>query len=311
MALIISIKTTDWMQPEDVHRQLAELLPGADLRLASAPGNPADVSMLAVDGLAAGEASAYPNLQLIQKLGAGVETILRQPDLPSHLRIARLKPDAPAREMTEFALAYVLREQRHLEFHASQQQAGRWIKREPLEATDTTIGVLGLGHIGGRIARTFAGLDFQVLGYSRSPRDEAGVTCLSGRDGFLQVLGRSDYLISVLPSTAETRDLMNRDAFAAMKQGAVLVNMGRGDLVVEEDLLESLDSGHLGGAVLDVFRREPLPPDHPFWAHPKVTITPHVSGWHLTGAFAEVAENYRRLLEGRPLLNEVDRSAGY
>ncbi len=311
MALMISIKTTDWMQPGMVFRELRELLPDADLRLAADPGDPADVDMLIADGLAAGEANAYPNLQLIQKLGAGVETILGQPDLPKHLRITRLKPDAPAREMTEFAVAYVLREQRHMVFHAAEQAAGRWIKREPREAPETTVGVLGLGHIGGRIARTFAAMDFQVLGYSRRPRDEAGIICLSGRDGFLQVLGRSDYLVSVLPSTPETRDLMNANSFAAMKQGAVIINMGRGNLIVDEALIASLDSGHLGGAVLDVFRREPLPQDHPFWRHPKVTITPHVSGWHLTGAFAEVAENYRRLQEGRPLLNEVDRSAGY
>jgi glyoxylate/hydroxypyruvate reductase A len=96
-----------------------------------------------------------------------------------------------------------------------------------------------------------------------------------------------------------------------MKPGAVLVNVGRGDLIVDEALLASLDAGHLGGAVLDVFRTEPLPADHPFWRHPKVTVTPHVSGWHLTGGFDDVAENYRRLKDGRPLLHEVDRQAGY
>jgi glyoxylate/hydroxypyruvate reductase A len=115
----------------------------------------------------------------------------------------------------------------------------------------------------------------------------------------------------VLPSTAATRGLFDAGILAAMKPGAWLVNVGRGDLIVEADLVAGLDSGPLAGAILDVFREEPLPAAHPFWGHAKITITPHVSGWHLTGGLEEVAENYRRLKDGRPLLHEVDRDAGY
>ncbi len=311
MALLISVKTVDWMAPDQVLRELTRLLPDADIRLASEPGERQEIEMLVVDRLDPGEAGGYPAVKLVQKLGAGVEKIVHQPDLPMHIRVTRLKPDAPAREMAEFALAYVLRDHRHLRFYDVEQAAGRWTKVEPREAPDVVVGVLGLGHIGGRIARSFAALDFTVVGHSRNPKEVAGVHCFSGDEGLREVLSRSDYLIACLPSTPETRDLMNASTFAAMKQGAVLINVGRGDLVVEEDLRASLDAGHLGGAVLDVLRQEPPPSEHPFWQHPKVTLTPHVSGWHLSGGFEQVAENYRRLQDGRPLLNEVDRRLGY
>ncbi len=311
MAILVSVKTTDWMDPEAVFAELRRRLPEADLRLADAPGRVDEIEMMVVDRLDPGEAGQFPALRLVQKLGAGVERIVAQPDLPPHIRVTRLKPDAPAREMAEFALAYVLRDHRHLRFYETEQTAGRWNKVEPREAPEVCVGVLGLGHIGARIARSFAGLDFCVVGYSRSPKEVPGVVCLSGVEGLRTVLAESDYLIACLPSTPETRDLMNREAFAAMKADASFINVGRGDLVVEEDLLQSLDVGHLGGAILDVLRQEPPPAEHPFWQHPKVTLTPHVSGWHLTGGFEQVAENYRRLQAGKPLINEVDRELGY
>lgn len=311
MALLISVKTVDWMAPDQVLAELRGLLPEADIRLASDPGRLEEIEMMVVDRLDPGEAGQFPELKLVQKLGAGVEKIVAQPDLPMHIRVTRLKPNAPAREMTEFALAYVLRDHRDLRFYEAEQAAGRWNKLEPREAPEVCVGILGLGHIGARIARSFAVLDFKVVGYSRSSKKLEGVTCQSGDSGLEAVLAESDYLIACLPSTSETRDLMDRRAFAAMKPGACFINVGRGDLVVEEDLLASLDADHLGGAVLDVLRQEPPPAEHPFWRHPKVTLTPHVSGWHLTGGFAQVAENYRRLRSGEALINEVDRRLGY
>ena len=150
-----------------------------------------------------------------------------------------------------------------------------------------------------------------MLGWSRSPKDIAGVDCRHGPAALAPLLGLCDYAISVLPATAATRGLFDAGILAAMKPGAWLINVGRGDLIVEADLLAALDGGRLAGAVLDVFRDEPLPRDHSFWSHPKITITPHVSGWRLTGGLEDVAENYRRLRDGRPLLHEIDRGAGY
>ncbi len=124
------------------------------------------------------------------------------------------------------------------------------------------------------------------------------------------MLAECDYVASVLPSTPQTHHLFNSRVLAAMKKGATLINVGRGNLIVEEDLLAALDSGQVGRAVLDVFMQEPLPGEHPFWQHPQVTVTPHVSGWHVGGGLEVVAENYRRLLEKRPLLDLVNRGAG-
>jgi glyoxylate/hydroxypyruvate reductase A len=173
------------------------------------------------------------------------------------------------------------------------------------------VGILGLGQIGSHTARAFAALGFQVLGWSRSPKFVEGVDCRHGPDALAPLLGVCDYAISMLPSTPATRDLFDAGMLAALKPGAWLINVGRGDLIVEADLLAALDGGRLAGAVLDVFREEPLPPDHPFWRHPRITITPHVSGWRLTGGLEQVAENYRRLQAGDPILHEVDRDAGY
>lgn len=253
-----------------------------------------------------------PGLRLIQKLGAGVETIVSHPELRDDVRIARLKPDAPAQEIAEYCLAYVLREQRHMRLYEQYQTVRKWGAKAPVQAPRTTVGVLGLGHIGSRTARVFAALDFRVLGWSRSPKTIDAVVCKHGPDALFPLLGECDYIVSILPSTPQTRDLIDARALGATKSGAFLVNAGRGDLIVDDDLIAALASGHVAGAALDVFREEPLPIDHPFWSHPKITVTPHVSGWHLTGALDDIAENYRRLVRGvEPLLHEVDRSTGY
>lgn len=311
MALLIDTNAPDWMRDEDLTQLFRPLLPGVAVHCAGDEFDPSTVIMLAVAFLAPGRAATLPNLQLVQKLGAGVETIVRDRDLPAHVRVTRLKPETPAREIAEYCLAYVLAAQRNLHLHEENARKRIWEPVAPLEGSRTTVGVLGLGHIGGRTARTFASLGFRVIGWSRSAKTMEGVECRHGADALRDVLAACDYVACVLPSTALTRDLFDADMFAAMKPGATIVNVGRGDLIVDDALLESLDASHLGGAVLDVFRSEPLPPEHRFWTHPKITITPHVSGWHLTGGLQDVAENYKRLAAGEGLLHEVDRAAEY
>ena len=171
--------------------------------------------------------------------------------------------------------------------------------------------MLGLGHIGSRTATLFAHLGFHVIGWSRTPKTISGVDCRHGMDCLDPILGEADYVVSILPSTGETRALFNAGRFSGMKPGAVLINAGRGDLIVDADLIAALDQGRPGHAVLDVFPQEPLPKIHKFWDHPKITVTPHVSGWHLGDGIKDVAENYLRLCEGKELLNEVDPQRGY
>ena len=267
--------------------------------------------MVAVVGLKNDHPKRLPNLQLVQKLGAGVETIVSNPNLPGHVRVARLKPDAPAQEIAEWFVAYVLRHQRHMGFHEAAQRRAEWLPKAPLYAPETVVGVLGLGHIGARSAKMLRAIGFQVMGWSRSPKQIDGVTCLHGEAALPELLGQCDHVCAILPSTPQTVGLFDARMLAAMKPGSQLLNAGRGDLIDETALIAALDNGTPGHAVLDVTSTEPLPSENPLWAHPGVTITPHVSGWHLGDALSDVGENFQRLTAGQALLHEVDRARGY
>ncbi len=299
------------MPEQQLKKLLQPHLPGVSIYCTD-PGSHADqVIMLAAVKLWPGLAATLPNLQLIQKVGAGVDGIVRDPELQEHVRITRLKPDAPAQEIAEYCVAYVLYEQRNMRSHEASAANAKWEPIAPRQSPLTTVGVLGLGHIGGRTARCFAALGFRVIGWSRSVKSIDGVDCRSGSGALPALLGECDYVASILPSTPDTRNLFNADLLSNMKPGSVLINAGRGDLIDEQELIDALDNEKLAGAVLDVFRTEPLPPSHPFWGHEKITITPHVSGWHLDDGLIDIAENYKRLRAGEPLVNEVNRAAGY
>lgn len=311
MALLIDIGMDGWMQNSDLANQVRTHLPGADVRTRAEMGDPAEIRMLAVSSLAADLPGQLPNLELVQKLGAGVETIVAHPALPAHVRVTRLKPDAPAREIAEYCLAYILRAQRNMAAHEAAQARRDWAPIEPRYTPDTTVGVLGLGHIGGRTAGMLRDVGFRVLGWARSAKTIDGVEGRHGAQALAPMLAECDYVAAILPSTAATRGLFDAELLGAMKPGSILINAGRGDLIDANALMDALDTGPLGGAVLDVLPREPLPADNPLWTHPGVTITPHVSGWHLGDALKDVAENYRRLTDGAPLLHEVNRAEGY
>lgn len=311
MALMIDTGHDGWTPAEEIAERLRPLLPDVTIYCGSDGTTRPDVRMLAVSSLRPGVVETLPNLAVVQKLGAGVETIVRAPDLPDEIRVARLRATAASREITEYALAYVLREQRNMAAHEAAAAEGRWSPIAPRSAPETTVAVLGLGHIGGAIARAFKALEFRALGWSRSPKAIDGVDARHGADALASVLAEADYVIAILPSTPETRDLFDAERLGQMKPGSMLINVGRGDLIETDALLAALEAGRPGAAVLDVTRPEPLPEDHPFWRHPKITITPHVSGWRVDDALPDVAENYKRLIAGDPLLHEVDRKAGY
>lgn len=311
MALLLDVRQPEWMAEEALREQLQPLMPDVPIYcgLDECPSD--QVRMIAVARLHAGVLEKLPNLSLIQKLGAGVESIVSNPDLPPEMRVARLAPDMPADEIAEYCLAYVLHGQRNMARHEKDEAAHIWNPLPPKKSREAVVAVLGLGHIGGRTAELFAKLNFKTLGWSRTRKSIPGVTCYAGLDSLNEVLAQADYVASILPATPDTNGLFDAARLSAMKPGATLINAGRGDLIVEHDLITALDSGTPGGAVLDVFHHEPLPPDHPFWQHDKITVTPHVSGWHIDDGLLAVAENYRRLLSGEPLLHEIDRTRGY
>ncbi|TNJ42056.1 NAD(P)-dependent oxidoreductase [Phaeobacter sp. B1627] len=311
MALLIEIGHGGWYSEEELAAELQKLDPAADIRTAKDPGDLTDVTMMAVSTLKSDLPSRLPNLQLVQKLGAGVETIVGHAALAPHVRVARLKPQEPAREIAQYCLAYVLRGTRNMKYHDAAQARAIWDPVAPRRPEDIAVGILGLGHIGGLTAKLMRDMGFDTFGWSRSQKALDGVTCLTGEHGLTGLLSSCDYVCAILPSTADTRDLLNGERLAAMKEGATLINAGRGDLIDEDALVSALYQRRPGHAVLDVLRKEPLPQTNPLWKHPCVTITPHVSGWHLGDALGDVVENLRRLSEGTALLHEVDRARGY
>jgi glyoxylate/hydroxypyruvate reductase A len=311
MALLIDVKHPDWMKDDELRAKLLRHYPEADIRIGEDPGNLDDIEMLTVSSYLPREALQYPNLKVIQKTGAGVNNILADPELPESIQVARLQTNTSGGEMAEYALAYVLQQQRHIREYHDQQLRSEWKSYPPRRARETTVAILGLGRIGLLVAQRFANNEFKVVGWSRNLKEIAGVDCYAGVDGLQQTLKLADYVISVLPSTTETLGMFNRDLYSHFNPQAFFINVGRGDLVNEIDLVQALDQGLLAGAVLDVMSVEPLPVESPLWLHPKVELTPHVSGYHLGDAIFDIAENYRRLQNGEPLLHLIDRKLGY
>jgi glyoxylate/hydroxypyruvate reductase A len=311
MALLIDIKFPQWVKDDELRAELLQCYPEADIRTGDSPGDLAEIDMLTVSNYSPGEALRYPNLKVIQKTGAGVNNILADQELPESVQVARLQTNTSGGEMAEYALAFVLQEQRHLRQYHNQQMRSEWTSYPPRTAADTTVAVLGLGRIGLLVAQRFIANDFKVAGWSRGRKDIPGVDCYAGVDGLPEALAAADYVVSVLPSTPQTRSMFNHDLFKNFNPQAFFINVGRGDLVDETGLMQALDDDLLAGAILDVMSIEPLPADNLLWLHPKIQLTPHISGYHLGDAIFDIAENYRRLQNGEPLLNLVDLEQGY
>jgi glyoxylate/hydroxypyruvate reductase A len=251
-------------------------------------------------------------LAAVFNLGAGVDALLDNPALPPAVPLVRLEDAGMARSLAEYVLAAVLRVYRRFDRYAAAQAAQRW-QPEPLPARERyAVGVLGLGVIGSAIATTLAQHGFAVRGHARSRHALAGVDCRAGEAEFASFLDGLDVLVSVLPATAATRALLDGAALARLARGAHVVNVGRGSVLVEADLLAALDSGQIAGATLDVFATEPLPPQHPLWTRREIVVTPHVSAeTELGPAIEQVADKLARWTRGEPVSGVVDRARGY
>ena len=252
----------------------------------------------------------FVNCKAVLNLWAGVERMVGNRTLTQPL--ARMVDPAMTESMVEWVVGHTLRHHLGMDLHILHQD-GIWRNDiKPPIARERTVAVLGLGALGQEAGEALARLNFAVLGWSRSPKSIAGIECHSGEAGFDTVLSRAEIVILLMPLTAETENLMNAARLARLPRGAVLINPGRGPLIDDTALLAALDTGRVGHATLDVFRNEPLPKEHPFWAHPKVTVTPHIaaSTRPLT-ASAVIAENVRRGEAGEPFLYLVDRERGY
>lgn len=263
-----------------------------------APGGPVD------------DFAPFERIKAVLSLWAGVETIVGDSSIV--VPLCRMVDVGLTRGMVEWVVAHTMRYHIGTDTHVLGQD-GLWRNTiVPPLAADRTVGILGLGELGRAAATALAGLGFRVTGWSRGPRELAGVETRSGAEGLDEIMAEAEILVLMLPATAATEGLLDARALARLPRGARIINPGRGTLIDDTALLKALDHGHVAHATLDVFRDEPLPADHPFWAHPRITVTPHIAAATRpeTAAFA-VAENVRRGEAGEDFLHVVNRAEGY
>lgn len=309
MVLLFYSETDDsrlWSEMLHAH------LPDLEIRIWPEAGDLGQIDAALVWRPPAGLLATLPRLRLIASLGMGVDHIFADPHLPASVPVARIVDADMVERMGEYVVMELLRLHRRVEELERLKSKRRWRRLLPRSNEERRVGVMGLGAIGSSVARRIAAMGFPVAGWSRTPKALEGIECHAGPGGLAPFLARSDVLVCLLPLTPETRDVLDRDVLRSLPRGAYLINCARGEHLVEEALLTALDEGHLHGASLDVFRTEPLPPEHPFWGHPRIRITPHVAGpTNPRTAAAQVAENLSRLGAGKPLLNTVTTDRGY
>ena len=297
-------------------RELGGRAPGLDLRGWPEFGRADEVEAVLSDSPLTnfGGFGGFPYLGWVHFLGHGVGDMLLDPSLPAGVTVTRQHRQSIARSLTLYTVQAITAHHLRVPAYRQQQGRGEWVHVDSPAPSALKVGVLGLGVIGVNIACRLRDLGYAVVGWSRSGRDIEGVDSAAGPAGLEALLPECDYIVGVLPETPLTTGLVDARVLSLMKPGAYLINGGRGSLIVEADLLEALDAGHIAGAALDVFATEPLPSGHRFWTHPKITLTPHTGGPAQDDAaesFDEIAENYRRFKAGEPLLNVVDRNLGY
>ncbi len=280
--------------------------------------DPGDALLARADALLAWRpparlAARAPRLRWIQALTAGVEQWLASPDLPTGVALTCAR-GTHRLQMPEHILAALFLVSKHLDGIVLDQRERRWRRRVNDTLAGTTLGILGLGAIGAEVAKKAAALEMGVIGTKRAPAPIPHVERVLPPDGTDTVLATADYVLLLLPSTGETRAIMNRERLARMKPSAYLLNFARGDLIVDADLIEAVRTKRIAGAVLDVFKTEPLPQDSPLWTTDGIVIFPHVGGLHPArdALVAELfVENLRRFAAGEPLRHAVDRARGY
>ena len=274
--------------------------------------NEADVSYVVTLKPEPNSLKSYPNLKAIFATSAGVDHFIEDASLPRDVPLCRLTSPELSARMSEYVVLHVLYHHRHGDQYRMFQAEKKWSPIQQKAASDVNVGIMGLGVLGLDAAKKLKQIGFQVHGWSRSEKHEEGIKSYFGPDQFQAFLGASEYLVCLVPLTSATRGILNRQTIAMLPDGAVILNVGRGACLVEDDLIDALDRGKLAAAVLDVFATEPLPEEHPFWVHPKITVTPHISTVthpRMLGPF--IRENIARIESGKPPKNVVQPAQGY
>ncbi|WP_297703842.1 glyoxylate/hydroxypyruvate reductase A [uncultured Eudoraea sp.] len=254
----------------------------------------------------------YPNLKCIASFGAGVDFIFKDQSIPKHIPITRVVDPVLAGDMSEFVLALILSFLKNLNSYKTDQLKKVWNPREYKRISDITVGIMGMGALGEELAVDLIKNGFKVIGWATSPKEIPESEVYAGDSEKNTFLSRSNILVCLLPLTQQTTGILNSKLFKELPKQSYVINVARGGHLVDEDLLEYINNGHLAGAGLDVFHEEPLPCEHPFWTHPKIQITPHVASVSdIESVIPQLLENYRKLTEGKPLNNTVNREKGY
>ncbi len=252
-----------------------------------------------------------PRLKLVHSIAAGIDNVVAEQDLRG-LPVCRVVDPMLAEGMLQYVLWGVLMFHRKIDLAMRSQREQQWKRPLQTPAASCRVGLMGLGEMGGRIAEVLPTLGYTVRGWSRTPKQIAGVTTFSGEAGYRDFLAGTDVLVCLIPLTPETRGILDRRTFDALPKGATLIHCGRGEHLVEADLIAALQSGQLRGAALDVFEKEPLPPGNPLWTTPGVLVTPHMATMATFDVVAQqIVRNIGQLGRGEPLLHTADMARGY
>lgn len=296
-------------EAESWRQYIQDKHPGTRVEIYPDISDPASVEYVICWKPEAGAIAEYPNLKVIQSAGAGVDHI---DHVPHGVTLCRIVDHKLSHDMYEFVLMVMLADMKNMNIYRDEQRQRVWQPRPYRSIDGTRVGILGIGQIGSYVGQHLAQLGFSVSGWSRSAKMLDGITCYHGERGMHEMMGQVDYLINLLPLTDETRDILNKKNLSSLPRGAYLINVGRGPSHVDADLIELLDSGHLSGVFLDVFRQEPLPEDHPFWHQAGLHMAPHVASVSDIDAVMEtIMHNYDHRDQQSQLRYVIDTNKGY
>ena len=310
---ILLASTDFWEDMEVWSNALQEAMPEMDVKVYPDEGDVNDIEYAVVWKHPRGILNQYPNLKAILSLGAGVDHVISDPELPEGLPIVRLVDKKLTHEMFLHSLHWVLHFHSDQYLYRIQQQSREWIQQSSVQSEDRTIGIMGLGNIGKSIGDSLVNLDFNVVGWGARPKNSLGeINYYYGQEQLAVFLRQSDILINVLPLSENTKNILTKNELKLLPEGSFIINIGRGGIINESDLLSALDSGHITAAALDVFAQEPLPENNSLWTHPSVYVTPHIAGQSNPGSAAKtIAENIRLIETGEDPYPIYSLNSGY